>query len=71
MASDPEKKADLDTVEQLSDKLDDSNSDKVNDERINAFTPEEQKKIIRRSMLTTPLTPLCHADMLQLIGGSS
>lgn len=51
MATDLEKKNDFDAVEKLSDKLEHSDtteSDRVNDERINAFTPEEQRKIIRR-----------------------
>jgi sugar phosphate permease len=48
MASpDSEKRADLDTFEKL-DKSDTTDSDRLNDERINAFTPEEQRKIIRR-----------------------
>lgn len=36
-----------DTVESLG-KTQTSESDRLNDERINQFTPEEQKKIIRR-----------------------
>jgi hypothetical protein len=68
MASDPEKKADFDTVEKLSDKLehsDTTDSDKLNDERINAFSPAEQRKIIHRSMCHSScshLTVSCHAD---------
>jgi hypothetical protein len=37
----------VDTLEKL-DKSDTTDSDRLNDERINAFTPEEQRKIIRR-----------------------
>jgi sugar phosphate permease len=46
-AYEPDKKVDIDTLEKL-DHSDTKDSDRLNDERINAFTPEEQKKIIRR-----------------------
>ena len=42
-----DKEYDVDTVEKIS-KTQTSESDRALDERINQFTPEEQKKIIRR-----------------------
>lgn len=42
-----DKEQQYDTVEQLS-KSPTSDSDRLNEERINRFSPEEQKKIIRR-----------------------
>lgn len=45
MMAEPEKgKYEVDALE----KVDTTDSDRANDARINAFTPEEQKKIIRR-----------------------
>jgi hypothetical protein len=42
-----EKELEINYLEQV-DTVGDAESDKINDARIEAFTPEEQRKIIRR-----------------------